>query len=224
MTTPCYSAIEPAELRTIEFVVTKENVHAIPSDVTHLTITERLKKRLRVGMIPNSITHLTFKYKQYLLNLMVGVIPNSVTHLTFYGRFYPSLSVGVIPNSVTHLNFPRFFNQPLDVGVIPNSVTHLSFGSQFNQPFDVGVIPNSVIHLTFERGFRYLSSCMKYSRNVYEIIVEDSFNSFTTYTYFHTWSFHEELMKHVFHPSRLQKICETYQLDLDELLEIYHDG
>ncbi len=162
----------------IEFEINKDNVYAIPSNVTHLRFNKYFNLKLEPGKftIPNSVIDLSFEnvlfdftisgvipegvthlhLGRYNKLLELGDIPPNVTHLTFGDSFNQIIPVGTIPISVTHLKFGYHFNQTLLVGSIPKNVTHLEFGEKFNQPVEASMIPNIVTHLTFGTYFNQI--------------------------------------------------------------------
>ncbi len=154
----------------ILFEVNKENINAIPSNVTHLRFKEYFNGEINPGIIPEGVTHLSFKnvssdfsikgvipssvthliLKEYFNeSIQFGDLPNNLTHLIFGSCFNNYIKPGVLPNSLKYLKFGSNFNKPLKIGSIPENVTYLEFGISFNKPLEKGMIPNSVTHLTF---------------------------------------------------------------------------
>ena len=171
-------------------------------------------------------------------------IPNSVTHLTFGYNFNQPLKKDDIPNLVTHLTFDYDFNQPLKKGDIPESVTHLFFNELFNQPLDDNNLPKNIIEVWFFGKMPYSLSIPK---NIFlGNIIYNEYNNHTYYYYNDNliiWDLDknlfdkkisvftsekyigniilQELTQKVFHPNRLLKICDKYNIGFDELIEIY---
>jgi type I site-specific restriction-modification system R (restriction) subunit len=75
--------------------------------------------------------------------------------------------------------------------------------------------------------YRLLNICKNYSENK-PIKKGDISNSVTCLTFY--WSFNQkligniilkELTEKVFHPNRLLKICDTYNINFEQLMDIY---
>ncbi len=136
----------------IEFEVNKENINAIPSNVSHLRFKEYFNGEINPGIIPEGVTHLSFKNVSSNLSIK-GLIPNSVTHLIFKEYFNESIQFGYLPNNLTHLIFGSCFNNYIEPGVLPESIKYLKFGSNFNKPLKIGSIPKNVTYLEFGISF-----------------------------------------------------------------------
>ena len=184
--------------------------------------------------IPKSVTHLTFGF-MFNQPLNKDVIPNSVTHLTFGIMFNQKI---VIPNSVTHLIFGYRFNQMFKKDDIPKSVIHLTLGFEFNQTLNDDNI-NSVIDIIHKNckskininkniligKIIHINNCIDYDNNLKinlndKQLFDEKISTFISNKFIGNIIM-EELTKKVFHPNRLLKICDHYNIDFDKLMEIY---
>ncbi len=215
----------------------------IPKSVTHLTLNYYYHP-IKEGDIPNSVTHLNLHC--YDLPLKEGDIPNNVTHLTFGDHFNQPLKIGDIPNSVTYLKFGYLFNQnPVN---IPNSVTHLVFGYKFNKPLNDNNIPKNIIELILSNKFNeeliinknilvgidiegkivykeLCTSLINYFHPSKDIYTYDMINTFIEKNFAKEKLIgniiYKELINKVFNPSRLLNISTIYNIDIQQLLNIY---
>jgi hypothetical protein len=91
-----------------------------------------------ISNVPSNVTHLILS--DYLLSPeLYGLIPGSVTHLEF-GYYFDQPIENHIPKSVTHLKFGYHFNRPIK-NAIPSSIIRLTFGRNFNQEIDLSILP-----------------------------------------------------------------------------------
>ena len=209
--------------------------------MTHLTFEYFFNQPLNKDDIPKSVTHLIFGY-HFNQPLKKDDIPNSVTHLIFGHDFNQHLDKNVISNSVTHLTFGENFNQPLEKNVIPKSVTNLTFGYKFNQNLDDNNLPKSIIEILFfgNKPYSLLKSKDRLTGNIlyngynYNYHYNDNLiicgidkNLFDekilvfTPDKFIGNTILRELTEKVFHPNRLLKLCDKYNIGFYELMDIY---
>jgi hypothetical protein len=161
------------------------------------------------------------------------MIPNSVTSLTLGWMFNQPLKKGDIPDSVTTLCFSHEFNQPLKEGDIPKSVNRLIFGKFFNQEIDY-YISNNLIELILYNN--YTKSLLKSNKNMligyydsyYGKIIYDKFNLKIEFTDIMDVNINligkiiiKELVEKIFHPNRIHTICNKYNIDFIDLIDIY---
>jgi hypothetical protein len=210
----------------------------IPNSVTNLTFGFYFNQPLKKGNIPNMVSYLRFG-TSFNQPLKEGDIPNNVTNLIFGHTFNQMLKKNDIPNSVIHLTFGSCFNQMLQKDDIPNSVTHLTFGEYFNQELN-DYISNHLIELVIP--LNYTMSKLKSNKDILIGYLKNNDISYHEYNFrinfyekisIHNHILHidvnklhgriilKELVEKVFHPSRLLKISNKYNIDFIDLIEIY---
>jgi hypothetical protein len=221
-------------------------VSFIPNSVTYLTIRYNFDEPLQVGIIPNSVKHLVFgdMFNQYLIP---NFIPNSVTHLFFGDIFNKIIDEGVIPNSVTHITFGSIYNKPIGKNVIPNSVTHITFKNVFASSRLFENLPKNLTELIiFDNNYDYISELLN-NFNIFLLGILDKNNYIQYINNDNNIKIHndkkilldnyirknmtfdkligkviiKELFEKVFHPKRLLKICNEFNIELYDLLKLY---
>lgn len=192
---------------------------------------------IRKDDIPDGITHLIFGSKFNKI-LKKEDIPYGVKNIRFGYDYQQKLKKGVIPSSVTHLYFDTLYNQPIEKDVIPSSVQHLEFGYLFNQKLNKDNLPQKLIELILynnEYDTTHLKDLniligkidrfIKYNDDNIQILY---YEKMLLNKYIEKYMVKnkgdiilQELVEKVFHPSRLLKICEKYNIEFTDLIEIY---
>jgi hypothetical protein len=212
-----------------------------------LTFGNDFNQPLEIGAIPNNVKYLTFgnNFNQILKK---GIIPDTVKSIVFGHYFNQELSKDILPNNITNLSFGKNFNQFIEIGAIPKTVTNLIFFNPlFNQILNDDNLPSNLVELLIHESYNMdLLKCEKnvfigkiiferYNENNYSIIINDKMKIETYYKddikeYIDQNMTNdklighiilEELAKKVFHPKRLMKISNDYNIDFDELVSIY---
>eukprot|EP01132_Coremiostelium_polycephalum_P002678 gene2678-3323_t len=144
----------PSNLKTLSLHGNLRNIEvgSIPSSVTEMAISARLKISLTKGMIPTSVTKLSIS-KGIDVSVDFPFIPDSVKelYLTSNSPNLPEhpLSIGSIPSSVEILELGSCYNKELEQGLLPPNLKKLTISNK-NIPFDKVYIPPSVQEVNFK--------------------------------------------------------------------------
>jgi hypothetical protein len=137
-------------------------------------------------------------------------------------NFNQELKLGYIPNSVQFLLLNSFNKTLNDPNIIP-SICHLTINN-FNQ-IDIGIFKNRLIFISIFSDRPLILPNSECISNTYSFSFDYYIINCVCKQFFHNNFFGngilEELTKKVFHPNRLEKICDIYKIDLDDLLTIY---
>ncbi len=218
----------------------------IPPTVETVNLGGFYKENLVVGSIPYGVRYL-YLSDMYNTEIDVGVIPESVIFLYLGYRFNQILNEGVIPKGTIFLKLGFHYDKYIKKNVIPDGVKYLYIGKSFKQLINKDVIPKNLIELVIYKfnfndvlekelidlniniGLYDMEYKISYKHNGNNniLMTNDEKNKFDYYisnfTATHrigTYLF-EELLKKVFYPDRLYKICKYYNIKLVNLLEIY---
>lgn len=218
----------------------------IPQSTTHITIGFHFVPCLQRNEIPSHVKniHLILPYKY--INETRDPLPQQITQLSFCNSFNAEIDEGYIPEGVIYLDFGEEFNQTLRPQVIPNSVRYLMFGDEYSQPLK-DVLPNHWMVIVVSVAYPYISTLNKdkyfvftkhgnriypLGQNILDIpapnsIDKDRFCNVLTEFESHLqnrngWvgnAIFRELSEYIFHPNRVEKMCNTYNMDLEEWVE-----
>ncbi len=208
----------------------------IPENVKILYITN-YENELNEGIIPNSIEELSLCCPKMKIN--VGAIPNSVKYL--YINIYDfKLEKNVIPTSVIYLTINNISNidTNIDSSYLPKSIKILNIqSSRLNLSNFVNDNNNLIGVVCCRNNFipsnnnivigKMLGGFIKYNilnielYNYEKIKIDNIITDFIVNNNNIGNIIFEELVSKVFNPNRLLTICEKYNIDFDELNDIY---
>lgn len=206
----------------------------IPNSVTHLELGYPLINEINSESIPNSVTYLKL-YDYYNYPLKKGDIPNSVKYLTLSFFYNGPINNEIIPYGVIEITFGQSCYTQIKKGDLPESIKKITINNPHYNEIDTNDLPSNLYEIIVDS---------KYSRKIinhnniligrkktyseFKIIKYDNIN-ITKYNdnidYFNIKLIgkiiYEELVKKIFHPKRLLKICDTYNIELIDLVELY---
>jgi hypothetical protein len=221
----------------------------IPYGVTHLTLGLFFDKIIKKNKLPNSIKYLDVN-SLYSIKIDTDVIPNSVIELYLRGSFSSKIEKNTIPYGVKILVFGNRFIQKITDNFIPDSVIYLQLGYTFTYDKICKYLPKNLLNLVLWGDIYDLSQFTDYTfdnndNNKFFVgyySAEDyilyNFNYDCIYSHFNDiiqinrniFNFvenkignviFEELTKKVFHPTRLNNLSIKYNIDFEELQDIY---
>ena len=189
----------------------------IPNSVKYLTFGNHFNQSIDVNNIPNSVIELTFggKFNQELINL-----PNSIIKLVLKYNFNKSLDN--IPTSVTHLTLGYNFDH--DIHKIPNTIKYLSICdyplSKINNLFFLDYICFSNYDLYEYYYCIYIKKIKQFyfytNRSEFEILQNIIYNN----NLFKGNDIQKDLVEYVFNPKRLLNICNIFNIELIDYIDI----
>ena len=139
---------------------------------------------------------------------------------------------------MNYLIFGSVFNQIIDKHTLPDSIISLTFGNNFNQ--QLNYLPKNLLLLIMNNKYEINNDgfyIVKYNipihsntnnnqlyedflKNEYEII-QKIFHIVLHKKNLLGNIIKEELIKKIYHPNRLIHICERFNMDIHDLLDIY---
>jgi len=206
----------------------------------------KFNQPLYPGILPLNLIYLKFD-NNFNQPLNPGIIPNSVIYLEFGNNFNQPLKKGDIPQGLRHLVFGRYFNQYIEEGVIPDSVMHITFGSYFNHQLN-NIISKNIINLVLSHRYKKLMDNINNLNKFNEYKLDFSFvGYYENEIEYGNLKIHidkkkyidkyilenltedklrgkiifNELVEKIFNPNRLLKMCQIYNMDLENLINNY---
>ncbi len=215
-------------------------VGLIPNSVKNIEFECGFNLKFKIGSIPNSVKN--FSIEKYSTTFDYGILPEGLIELYFgNGIDYPII-IGSKPDSLCHLEFKKYLKTS-DINFIPKSISTIYLDQELKNPIVIDTLDNDVFilnehELSFNKNmsssipnnikimilfenFNEKYSKFSFFKNIYSIYFFNNENGVENIcTLFHTYQFQEELVKKVFNPVRIQCICEKYQIDFVDWINI----
>ena len=223
-------------------------LEAYPSKLTNLHVFLKLSgyQELKTNLFPNTLTHLHIDgdVKQ---TIKPGHIPHSVIDLNFNityhcQSFNSTIEDNSLPQGLINLNLGDSFFKDINIDYCHKLI-------QINIPYNYGYIKNNknliIVHnkitnhhlynIYHINDIKYIignedSRTCSYIYDVYmrvnnqrflEIIVSNIHKHANVMNQLKMMDLHKLLAMTVFNPKRLQKICDDYDVDFTDLVNIY---
>ncbi len=221
---------------------------AYPSKLTHLHVFIKMKRsneELKINLFPNTLTHLHID-GVIQQTIKAGHIPSSVIDLSFDITYYwlsfnSIIEDNALPEGLINLNLGYVFSKKININNCNNLVQiNISEHNNYIQNNNLIIIRNKVrnnlLHNTYHiNNMKYTIhniesrtiSCLqdRYTKIHNEYIMNDVFSNIYKYKnvvkQFKNRELHRLLAEIVFHPKRLLKICDDYDVDFTDLVSIY---
>ncbi len=216
-------------------------VGLIPNSVENIEFECGFNVKFEIGTIPNSVKNFTIE--NYSTTFDFGILPEGLIVLYFgNGIDYPII-IGTTPDSLCHLEFKKYLKTP-DINFIPKSISTIYLDKELKNPIVIDKLDNDVLILNEHKIYLNKNMSSSIHNNIKIMILFENFNQnfnqnfslfkniYSIYffnnengvenicTLFHTYQFHEELVKKVFYPVRIQNICEKYHIDFVDWINI----
>ncbi len=201
----------------------------IPNNVQYLIFGYGFRRPLKPGDIPNSVQYL--KFIGYNQPLKKGDIPESVAYLDFR-NFDQPLKQGDIPHNVKYLGFNCYFRQKLSADILPKNIIEIQVelysDDQQNNNGDVYYAIKDILnknnilicyHIEYELTLKYNNNFTIDLENKYYI--HKYIQKYLTKDKLIGNIIYNELNERVLNPSRLQNICNQYNITMDQLMNCY---
>lgn len=200
----------------------------IPNSVKKFRITTGFNNNIEENELPNSITHLDLGYH---FNKSFKNIPNSITHLSICRKF--NKNIIEIPNNVKYIKIDKFniniinklclFDQLIEIIII------YDYDMRYNDDDNIDKIeeinnPNNIIIKIQYSGFSNNTNSF-YKFNNYKLNYDNNnikkIKKIINREKLIGKIILKELVEKVFHPDRLIKISQQYNIELFDLVDLY---
>jgi hypothetical protein len=224
-------------------IITSNNLNIkLPFGITKLTLGLFFDKKINKNDIPESVIELNvFSVKSIYFD--DNVLPESIIYLNLNGSC-SKITENTIPKKVKYLIFGNKFEHNFTKNMIPDSVIYLQLGYRFTHRLKNNILPKNLLNLVFFRDNKNFKSkntnnkfilgkienddkLIEYIYNdKYIILSLDYINDFNKFIESFSNKYigkiiFEELVSKVFNPQRMLKICRLYNIEFDDLMEIY---
>lgn len=173
-------------------------------------------------LIYNNIHKTNYKIFFYDKNIPLNKddIPSDTIYLIFGKNFNQILKKNDIPNSVVFIQFHKFLPDLLNNSYIPDNVIEIIFCESYNKNklnFNKNII---LCEICNNNEVIYNDYCM-----IIDIDNKDKLINFITNDFMMNKNMknniHKELIEKFFNPKWLLSMCSKYNIEFDELLDIY---